>query len=230
VYKRQRDLGPGTYETWAAYFVDSVATPAYLTIRLTVESATPDSAWFQPDSLFFNASLGQPGTLDEKSLLLSTNAPALWYAYLADTVGRFVSMVDTSGYTDDSLGVWVTPSWVGVGTHYNTVLVNVAGTDGWEPLTVCLTITGSDSSAIRLTNFPNPFNPITTIRFYVDHSTDYTLTIYNVVGQEVARFSGSITPGEQHVTWDASQFASGVYLYRLETEASVNTRKMLLLK
>jgi hypothetical protein len=79
-------------------------------------------------------------------------------------------------------------------------------------------------------NYPNPFNPTTSIEFSLAQSTDYTLRIFNVSGQEVAVFSGHGEPGTSRVEWNASNMASGIYLYRLETSEFTQTRKMVLLK
>jgi hypothetical protein len=79
-------------------------------------------------------------------------------------------------------------------------------------------------------NYPNPFNPTTTISFGLPVSGKYLLTIYNVNGQEVAAFSGVAEAGTHEIVWDASNNASGIYLYRLETDQFTATKKMVLLK
>jgi hypothetical protein len=82
-------------------------------------------------------------------------------------------------------------------------------------------------------NYPNPFNPKTRISFSLPTKSDYTLTVYNVNGQEVAAFSGSAEAGEHGLEWDAaSTVASGVYLYRLVANNGqfVANKKMVLLK
>lgn len=82
-------------------------------------------------------------------------------------------------------------------------------------------------------NYPNPFNPKTRISFSLPTASDYTLTIYNVNGQEVATFSGAAEAGVVEFDWDAaSTVASGVYLYRLVANNGqyVANKKMVLLK
>jgi len=80
-------------------------------------------------------------------------------------------------------------------------------------------------------NYPNPFNPSTTIEFSIPKSEFVTLKIYNLLGQEVATLvSDKLTPGEYKYTWDASQLASGVYIYKLETDNFNSTKKLILLK
>lgn len=85
-------------------------------------------------------------------------------------------------------------------------------------------------------NYPNPFNPSTTIAFDLPRRTSVTLSIVNILGQEVTRLvDGEIAAGSHSVEWDGLDASgevasSGVYLYRLETDDGVLSRKMLLLK
>ncbi|MFQ5499211.1 MAG: C25 family cysteine peptidase [Candidatus Zixiibacteriota bacterium] len=85
-------------------------------------------------------------------------------------------------------------------------------------------------------NYPNPFNPSTIIAFDLPKRTAVTLTVYNVMGQQVASLVDNIMPAGRHtVKWDAttesgSHAASGVYLYRLQADQSSQVRKMILLR
>jgi len=85
-------------------------------------------------------------------------------------------------------------------------------------------------------NYPNPFNPTTTLRFDLPEISDITLTIYNMLGQKVRTFNYQNTSAGYHsVTWDATNdygdpVGAGVYLYQLQTKDFVKTRKMVLLK
>jgi len=79
-------------------------------------------------------------------------------------------------------------------------------------------------------NYPNPFNPTTTISFNLPISSDYTLTMYNVTGQQVAEFTGTHEAGTVSIEWNASDMASGVYFYKLNAGDFSATKKMVLLK
>ena len=80
-------------------------------------------------------------------------------------------------------------------------------------------------------NYPNPFNPTTVIPFSLPRAGEYTLTIYNVLGQVVEQFTDvAEAPGNYEIQWDAAGQASGVYFYRLQAGSFVETRKMMLLK
>ncbi len=80
-------------------------------------------------------------------------------------------------------------------------------------------------------NYPNPFNPQTSIRYYLPHRTNVSISIYNTLGVKVADLVSEVQLSGCHtVTWDGSEAASGVYFYRLATGDFVVTRKMLLIK
>lgn len=86
-------------------------------------------------------------------------------------------------------------------------------------------------SYILQQNFPNPFNPSTTIRFSIPHETLVRLQIFDLLGREVQTLiSQELQGGTHSVVWDASQHASGVYYCRLQTNEIILTRAMLLQK
>ncbi|MCK4462596.1 MAG: PD40 domain-containing protein [candidate division Zixibacteria bacterium] len=80
-------------------------------------------------------------------------------------------------------------------------------------------------------NYPNPFNPVTTISFSLPVVSHVTLEVYNVMGQRVTTVAdGFYEAGVHACEWDGSSVASGVYFYRIETDAYTETKKMMLLK
>ncbi|MFC2119857.1 T9SS type A sorting domain-containing protein [Bacteroidota bacterium] len=80
-------------------------------------------------------------------------------------------------------------------------------------------------------NYPNPFNPSTTIKFSLPSSGNVILKIYNALGEEVAvLIDNELTTGSYEVEWNASGLPSGVYLYYLQAEGFVETKKMILMK
>jgi hypothetical protein len=87
------------------------------------------------------------------------------------------------------------------------------------------------SSEILLANYPNPFNPTTTIRFNLPESGDIRLTVYDAAGREVATlFDGWSFAGERKIRFDASGLPSGVYFCRLASTAGNSTAKLMLVK
>ena len=85
-------------------------------------------------------------------------------------------------------------------------------------------------------NYPNPFNPTTTLRFDIPEVTNVTLTVFNLLGQKVITFDyKDISAGYHSVKWDATNdfgepVGAGVYLYQLQAKDFIKTRKMVLLK
>lgn len=80
-------------------------------------------------------------------------------------------------------------------------------------------------------NFPNPFNPVTTIAFDLPCSSNLTLKVYDILGHELAILaSGDYPPGRFKTVWNAMGFPSGMYLYKLKSETYSRTRQLLLLK
>jgi len=80
-------------------------------------------------------------------------------------------------------------------------------------------------------NFPNPFNPTTTIRYWLPSAGPVSLRVYDALGREVAVLVTAVqAPGEHHVNFDASALPSGVYLARLTGGALTKIIKLVLTK
>jgi hypothetical protein len=80
-------------------------------------------------------------------------------------------------------------------------------------------------------NYPNPFNPVTTIRYDIVNPLHVELSVYNLLGQKIAVLAnGQHVPGRYAVTWDATAFASGMYIYVLKSKLFNRSRKLLLIK
>ncbi|MFH1011716.1 MAG: T9SS type A sorting domain-containing protein [bacterium] len=80
-------------------------------------------------------------------------------------------------------------------------------------------------------NWPNPFNSSTRISYDLKQAGHVSLKVYDLLGQKVATLADGMLPAGSHtVSWNASDFASGVYLYRLQAGGRMQTKKMVLLK
>jgi len=79
--------------------------------------------------------------------------------------------------------------------------------------------------------YPNPFNPSTSMSVYVPADGVVSLSVYNVMGQEVATLhSGNMTAGNHTVTWNASNMTTGMYFVRAESSNGVAVQKVMLMK
>ncbi|NQT24943.1 T9SS type A sorting domain-containing protein [candidate division KSB1 bacterium] len=84
---------------------------------------------------------------------------------------------------------------------------------------------------VLLQNFPNPFNPATTIEFSVPEQDNVTLSIYNLKGQTVdVLVNEQMSAGPHYVSWDGSDQPAGVYFYELRTGSHHEIRKLMLVK
>ena len=80
-------------------------------------------------------------------------------------------------------------------------------------------------------NYPNPFNPVTNFGFRIAEFGLVKLTIYDAIGKEIAIIvNEELQPGSYNVDWDASNYPSGVYFYKLESGDFVESKKMVLIK
>jgi hypothetical protein len=80
-------------------------------------------------------------------------------------------------------------------------------------------------------NYPNPFNPSTTIAYQLPRQSHVTLKVYDVLGREVATLVNGIEePGNKTVSFNAGNLPSGVYYYRLQAGNYIETKKLVLLK
>ena len=107
------------------------------------------------------------------------------------------------------------------------------GGEGWErpaymPFTISGTIEQPTESAL-LGNYPNPFNPETTIRFEIQAAQQVRLSVFNVLGQRVqVLVDGQVAAGRHEARFEAYGLPSGTYFTRLETATGVSTGTMVL--
>lgn len=80
-------------------------------------------------------------------------------------------------------------------------------------------------------NYPNPFNPSTTINFGLKKAGNVEIIVYNILGNKVSTlFNGFKLAGSHSVLFNASDFSSGVYFYKIVSDGFIKSRKMLMLK
>ncbi|GBD92340.1 hypothetical protein BMS3Abin04_03075 [bacterium BMS3Abin04] len=105
--------------------------------------------------------------------------------------------------------------------------------------TVELTITAVEKVANSLPanfsltqNYPNPFNPTTTIKFTVPEKSELSISVFDITGKLVSKLidNAEFSAGEYKVTFDASNLASGTYIYRMRTKSQNISKKMILIK
>jgi len=117
--------------------------------------------------------------------------------------------------------------------YYLESVSNSGETESYGPISLSIPDEDNDINGLPIKtslygNYPNPFNPITKIQFDIKENETGILSIYNIKGQIIE--SHQFESGLHNYIWNASVQSSGMYLYKLETESVIQTRKMLLLK
>ncbi|TFB10213.1 T9SS type A sorting domain-containing protein [Candidatus Marinimicrobia bacterium MT.SAG.2] len=188
------------------------------------------------------------GTDDGRLIVLSSIGELVWYyqtgssiiapplvtnkgmIYVGSTDGSIYGLVDADLASQNlskmtSAGIWPTFQGNNQRTGFQGDVVAVEDEQATLPTEYSL----SD-------NWPNPFNPKTTISYGLPQQSDVTLVIYNLMGQEIMRWDEqNVLPGYHQKTWNGTNkfgvsVGSGVYLYRLVAGNFVETRKMVFIK
>lgn len=93
------------------------------------------------------------------------------------------------------------------------------------------TNSNSNSKEYEITNYPNPFNPVTQIYFNIPVEGNVLITVFNIAGQKVSELINEYkSAGSYKIDFNGSNFASGIYYYRIEAGSFSQVRKMILLK
>ncbi len=90
---------------------------------------------------------------------------------------------------------------------------------------------GAPNKFVLEQNFPNPFNPVTVIKFALPEKSDVVVKVFNSLGQEISRVvNGEFDAGVHQIDFDATNLTSGVYYYKMETPKFSQIRKMIVVK
>jgi len=99
------------------------------------------------------------------------------------------------------------------------------------PVSIEQELEDSPSSFSLNQNYPNPFNPSTNISFTIPEATNVEISVYNMLGQKVSTLvNARYLEGKHTVSFNASNLASGIYLYRIKSNDFVSTKRMTLIK
>jgi len=207
-----------------AYNIDSLlqtvtlpnTTPLYLVFYAQTRSSTASEC----AGLFVGAkvSLIINSSVINESYLCNYNDLLSWTRYYVDVSAIAGTSATVKWKVESADAVW---SYLYLDDVTLTGTLDVHSGSGEKPPAVC-----------RLEqNFPNPFNPSTVIRYDLPSESFVTLTVNDMLGREVARLvDGRQGPGYKTVDFSAAHLPSGVYVYRLRAGATVQMRKMILLR
>ncbi|PWB74286.1 hypothetical protein C3F09_04125 [candidate division GN15 bacterium] len=182
------------------------------------------------------------GVNTQRKSVAASMSSATWYSVKVVVNGGAVTIY--SGTTNFGTYTWGSTITGSVGCGYNRsncdfdnfcVSATISSTGDWAELTGTGEASLPASFALDQ-NFPNPFNPTTTISFTLPTASQVTLEIYNLLGQKVRTLvDAPMTAGNHSVMWNATDqsgrsVSSGVYFYRLVAGEQTASRKMVLLK
>jgi len=148
-------------------------------------------------------------------LYVSTNSGVTWFQ-------------KNEGFSSPSaFPVSITANYIFVGTY----LQSVWRRNGSEVIGIKQISQIVPESYSLEQNYPNPFNPATKIKFNIPRTSFVKITVFDITGREVSTLvNEQLMPGTYETDWNASNYSSGVYFYRLQTENYTETKKMLLIK
>lgn len=181
---------------------------------------------------FFNENLGLAlggNVYDEAGGIYSTTDGGVTWNLDISTNAEMFS-INTVRVSNDSIDIWCAGSTGGstgfVGRLYKArAFMPSGGTDVARDGRVV-----PDGFQLY-NNYPNPFNPTTTITYQLPRQSHVSLRVFDVLGREMATLvDGVQEPGHKSVQWDAAQVSGGVYFYRLEASNFSSTKALLLLK
>ena len=147
--------------------------------------------------------------------------------------GRVCFVGDSSPCDDGTGGSGHTlyPGWTELGTNHSSLFINgslwiakLSGVTAIDPNSI-------PESYSLFQNFPNPFNPTTKIDYNISNSGNVSLKIYDILGNEIESLVNEReTAGSYSVNFNAANYTSGVYFYKLVTDNFSAMRKMMLIK
>ncbi len=184
-------------------------------------------------------------------LLYSANGGSSWTDVSAPGSGNILGIAGSGAkwwyvrgssvyYSLNNGTNWVT-DYTSTGTYYDIAIAStgqiwaVKSNGGISKFTIPVGINPITSEIPKqfalCQNYPNPFNPLTNIKIQIAKQTTASLKIFDELGREVSTLlNEQLKPGTYEIQWDASNYPSGVYYYRLIAGDFIETKKMVLVK
>ncbi|MBD3233381.1 MAG: T9SS type A sorting domain-containing protein [candidate division Zixibacteria bacterium] len=209
------EYSPGGTITYTGVLKNNTNESASGDVWISVE--LPDGSEFGPVAVHNSIPLNPNETQSLSGIeqQIPNIAPEGYYSYIAYTGTYPNDIMDSSSFQFRVTGV-----------------SNRGGNSDWSPAKwLDEKPELLPQTAILGNNYPNPFNAHTKIRFTLPSSGNVNLSIFNLLGQKMTTLVDGYKQAGQHtVTWDASNYSSGIYFYKLTAGDKVFTKRMMLLK
>lgn len=181
-----------------------------------IPSVSKKSGTWPTTDTFSNLIVGESTGTDSITLRLNlSTGGSKEPSYPVNIAGILSQFDSTPPYTE---GYQILPR--------DSVDIGVSSTPSSTPISKSV-----PSSFALIQNYPNPFNPSTVIRFELPIASDVVLSVFDMLGREVARLvDGNTTAGRYQVTWNADNYPSGIYFYQLRAGETIITKRMMLMR
>ena len=203
---------PNGDELWVREFDSSITAIGYRAVDMVIDNLA---------NLYV---LGQSSGADITTLKYNTNGEFQWsisYNGQSNSADNPIAIA-----VDQNANVFSTGNSLDFTTGYDIAIIKYLQTP-----TSVESETDVPSSYVLSQNYPNPFNPNTKISWQSSVSSQQTLKVYDIIGNEVVTLMDEYKPaGNYEVTFTAEGLASGVYVYQLKAGEFIQTKKMILLQ
>ncbi|MEQ9309163.1 MAG: glycoside hydrolase family 9 protein [Balneolaceae bacterium] len=218
-------------------------------IVFRIESSTDSEAWFQSSflkikpskAIYINEISTSDGSFEPLKRITieweTISVDSIDIMYRLSSQSNFTILTESYPVSNNSYRLFRVPD-----APNDSLIIRLQDSDNdtvfaeSEPKEIGIEVSNETESETALRfklgqNYPNPFNPTTSINYSISKNGLVNLSVFNLQGQFVAELvNESKSEGEYSITWDASNVASGIYYYRLQSNEEVLTRKMMLIK
>jgi len=222
--------------TGAVYELGSSANPSKLGKRLSdfytlTTSQTPSYPYPVPYPNWLTVNLSSQNIKTDKAFAVGVGVPqdTSKFSYVMVTKRAGTDFYHSYTYQNSPSGT-TSPGWYyltdGAG---NVWLYLIRAYVGFENTTRVVELQPVGFKLEQ--NYPNPFNPETRIKFRLEKSGNTKITVYDIMGREVNMLLNEFRPaGEHEISFNASNYSSGVYYYKLESDKNISIKKMMLVR
>lgn len=219
-----------------------------LSVPVIMNVTTPPAPHIVVSRTSFIDTVAVGGSTSQNFTISNTGGSQLLYGILDTTGTSWLAISPTFGVLDSAQTDFITIEMRGIGltpdSTYSAMAFVVSNDPTANSIALNITLRVTQPTAVQeqghtpdafalLQNFPNPFNPSTTIRFDIPVAGSVILKVYNILGQEVTTLvNEKLTPGRYSVTFDTGRYnlPSGVYFYRLLATTFTATKKFVLMR